>query len=74
MTKSFRCRDAGVVCRAEITGETEAEVLEQAIEHARLVHDVDLTDSQTLARYAQSLIRDDGSPTVLGGDGVAVGR
>ena len=62
MTKSFRCRDAGVVCRAEITGDTESDVLEQAIVHARELHGVDLTDSRTLARYAQSLIRDDGEP------------
>ena len=60
MTKSFRCRDAGVVCRAEITGQTEEEVLEQAVAHARDAHGVDLTDSRTLARYARSLICDDG--------------
>lgn len=60
MTKSFRCRDAGVVCKAEVSGETEQDVLAQAIAHARATHGVDLTDSQTLARYAQSLIRDDG--------------
>ena len=60
MTKSFRCRDAGVVCRAKITGQTEEEVLEQAVAHARDAHGVDLTDSRTLARYARSLIRDDG--------------
>ena len=64
MTKSFRCRDAGVVCRAEITGQTEEEVLEQAVAHARDAHGVDLTDSRTLARYARSLIRDDGAAQV----------
>ena len=74
MTKSFRCADAGVVCRAEITGDTEADVLEQAVEHARRVHGVDLTDSQTLARYARSLIRDDRSPSPDAENGMAVGR
>lgn len=59
MAKSFECRHAGVVCRAKITGETEDEVLAQAVEHARTKHGVDLTQSATLARYAQSLIRDD---------------
>jgi len=62
VTKSFRCRDAGVVCRAQITGETEEEVLGKAIAHAREAHGVDLTESRTLARHAQSLIRDDGRP------------
>ena len=66
MTKSFRCRDAGLVCRAQVTGETEEEVLRQAIAHARAVHGVDLTDSRTLARHAQSLIRDDGRPAAAG--------
>lgn len=54
---SFRCRDAGVPCRARITGASEEEVLRQAVEHAREKHGVDLTQAQTLARYAQSLIR-----------------
>jgi len=66
VTKSFRCRDAGVVCRAQITGETEEEVLGKAIAHTREAHGVDLTDSHTLARHAQSLIRDDGRPAPAG--------
>lgn len=56
--KTFECRDGGVVCRARITGDTEEEVLAKAVEHARKAHDVDLTTSQTLARYAQSLIKE----------------
>ena len=63
MTKSFRCADAGVVCRAEITGETEEEVLQKAVEHAREKHGVDLTRSSTLANYAKGLIRDDTEAT-----------
>ena len=62
MTKSFRCQDAGVVCRAEVTGETEEEVVAKAVEHAREVHGVDLAASTTLANYARSLVRDDGAP------------
>ena len=61
MTKSFRCQDAGAVCKAKITGESEDEVLAKAVEHAREKHGVDLTQSTTLARYAQSLIRDEPS-------------
>lgn len=56
--KSFECKHGGVVCGARITGDTEEDVLARAVEHAREVHGVDLTTSKTLARYAQSLIRD----------------
>lgn len=56
--KSFECKDGGVVCGARITGDTEDEVLQKAVEHAKQAHGVDLTTSTTLARYAQSLIRD----------------
>ena len=63
MTKSFSCQDAGVVCRATVTGETEEEVLAKAVEHAREAHGVDLSQSTTLANYARSVIRDDGEPS-----------
>jgi predicted small metal-binding protein len=59
MAKSFKCADAGVICNATVTGETEEEVLRKAVEHAREAHGVDLTQSSTLAGYAKSLIRDD---------------
>ncbi|MGH2984766.1 MAG: DUF1059 domain-containing protein [Solirubrobacterales bacterium] len=62
MAKTFQCSDAGVPCHAKIVGETEEEVLQQAVEHARKKHGVDLTQAQTLARYAQSVIRDEGEP------------
>lgn len=58
-TKSFECKHGGVPCGAKITGETEEEVLAKAVEHARKVHKIDLTQAQTLARYAQSLIREE---------------
>lgn len=58
MTKSFRCQDAGVVCGAEVTGETEEEVLAKAVEHAREAHGVDLSQSTTLANFARSQIRE----------------
>ena len=59
LTKSFRCADAGVVCRAHITGETEDEVLQKAVEHAKKRHGIDLTVSTTLANYAKGAIRDE---------------
>lgn len=58
MTKSFECKHGGVVCGARITGASEDEVLAKAVEHAKQAHGVDLTVSKTLARYAQSLIRE----------------
>lgn len=59
MAKTFSCRDAGVVCGAKVSGESEDEVLAKAIAHAREAHGVDLSQSSTLARYAQSLVRDE---------------
>ena len=59
MTKSFRCADAGVVCNAKVTGDSDEEVLAKAVEHAKQAHGVDLTQSSTLAGFAQSLIKDD---------------
>lgn len=55
---SFECSHGGVVCGAKITAGSEEEVLAKAVEHARAKHGVDLTQARTLARYAQSLIRE----------------
>jgi predicted small metal-binding protein len=49
-----------VQCSAEVTAESDEDVLQKAVEHAREAHGVDLTQAKTLARYAQSLIRDEG--------------
>ena len=49
-----------MVCKAEVTGESEDEVLGKAVEHARSAHGVDLAQSTTLANFARGLIRDDG--------------
>lgn len=59
MTKTFRCADAGLPCGANITGESEDEVVEKAVAHARDKHGVDITQAQTLVRFAQSAIHDD---------------
>jgi predicted small metal-binding protein len=58
MAKTFECRHGGVVCGAKLRGETDDEVLQKAIKHAKQAHGVDLSRSQTLARYARSLIRE----------------
>ena len=60
MTKSFQCAHAGVPCKAKVTGETDEEVLAKAVEHAKKAHGVDLSQSRTLAGYAQSLFREEG--------------
>jgi predicted small metal-binding protein len=57
--KTFECKHGGVVCGAKIRGETEEDVLAKAVEHAKKAHGVDLTQANTLARYAQSLIREE---------------
>jgi predicted small metal-binding protein len=59
MAKVLQCSDGGLVCNAKVRGETEDEVLAQAVEHARKDHGVDLASSKTLANYARSLIRDE---------------
>ena len=57
---SLQCSHGGLVCRERVTGATEDEVVQKAVEHARQVHGVDLTQAQTLARYARSLVRETG--------------
>lgn len=59
--KSFQCAHGGVPCKAKVTGETQEEVLAKAVAHAKEAHGVDLSASTTLAKYAQSLIRDEGA-------------
>jgi predicted small metal-binding protein len=61
LARILECRDGGLVCKAKITGETDEEVLAKAVEHAKKAHGVDLSQSKTLAGYAQSLIRDEGA-------------
>jgi predicted small metal-binding protein len=58
--KTFECRHGGVVCGAKLHAETEEELLQKVIGHAKEKHDVDFTQSQTLLRYAQTLVRTEG--------------
>ena len=45
MAKVLKCSDVGFECDGVIRAETEEEVLQQAAEHAKTVHDVqELTD------------------------------
>lgn len=56
--KILRCRDAGFDCPAVMRGETEAEVLKQAAEHARTVHNLSEISEQAVEKI-RGLIRDE---------------
>jgi predicted small metal-binding protein len=58
MAKTIECRHGGLVCGARVEGETEEEVVQKAVEHAREKHGVDVEQSQTLVRYLRSLVRE----------------
>ena len=59
MAKVIECGSAGPVCRAKVKGETDEEVLEKALAHARDDHGVDLSGSTTFANYLRSVIREE---------------
>lgn len=53
--KRLNCRDAGFDCEGEIRAATEEEVLQQAAEHARTAHNLEV--SPELAEQLKGLIR-----------------
>ena len=55
--KVLCCRDVGFDCDQEIRAETEEEILNQAAEHARNVHNVEVTPE--IATKVKNLIRDE---------------
>ena len=56
MAKQLRCRDVGLNCDFEARGATEEEVLQKAVVHARITHD--MTDIPTeLATKVRAAIR-----------------
>ena len=59
--KTLRCSDAGFDCEGEIRGETDAEILQQATEHAHVEHNVNVTPE--MAEQLITLIRDDEAAT-----------
>ena len=61
MSKSFSCSDAGVLCHNRIRGDSEEEVVQRAVEHARRSHGVDLTQSRSLMRLVRQSIRTEGA-------------
>ncbi|HZG26770.1 MAG TPA: DUF1059 domain-containing protein [Chitinophagaceae bacterium] len=55
--KILHCSDAGFNCEAVVKGETEDEIINQAAEHTRTVHNVELTPE--MADEVKKLIKDE---------------
>jgi predicted small metal-binding protein len=55
--KVLRCQDAGFDCRTIIKAESEAEILNQAAQHATSVHHV--TVSPVMAEQLRTLIKEE---------------
>lgn len=55
--KTLQCKDAGFDCEGKIQAETEGEILEQAAEHARSVHNVEVTPE--MENQLKTLIKDE---------------
>ena len=55
--KVLLCRDVGFDCDHKIRAETEEKILNQAAEHARTEHNVEVTPE--MASKVKSLIRDE---------------
>ena len=60
MSKSFSCGELGVLCHNRMRGNTEDEVVQKAVEHARRSHGVDLAQSRSLMRLVRQSIRTEG--------------
>lgn len=48
--KTWRCKDAGFDCAAVMKAETEEQVLRQAAEHSKTVHNLTEISEQAVAR------------------------
>jgi predicted small metal-binding protein len=58
MAKMLRCRDAGVDCDFVARGETEEDVMNKAVEHARQDHGMENVPDEVLAK-ARSVVHDE---------------
>ena len=56
--KVLKCRDVGFDCDAVVRAETEEEVLRQAAEHAKAVHNLSEISEETVAKI-RTVIRDE---------------
>jgi predicted small metal-binding protein len=59
VAKTITCAHGGIVCNATVRGDSEEDVLEKALTHARDDHGVNAAESKTLTNYLRSLIRED---------------
>ncbi len=57
--KTLRCRDVGFDCDKEIRAESEEAILQQAAEHARNDHGIEVTPE--IANQVRAQIRDEPS-------------
>jgi predicted small metal-binding protein len=55
--KTLHCSDAGFDCTAVVRGDTEQDVLQQAAQHAKTVHQVDVTPE--MAEQIKTLIKEE---------------
>lgn len=55
--KTLHCSDAGFDCTGVIKGNTEEEILQQAAEHARAIHQVEVTPE--MAATIRTLIKEE---------------
>ena len=57
MAKVIYCKDAGFDCAEVVRGQTEEEVLQKAAEHAKAVHNTQVTPE--MAPQVRALIKDE---------------
>ena len=55
--KVLHCSDTGFVCKHVVRAESEEALLQQVAEHARTVHQVEVTPE--MVEQVKSLVRDD---------------
>ena len=57
MAKAIYCKDAGFDCAEVVRGQTEEEVLQKAAEHAKAVHNTQVTPE--MAQQVRGLIKEE---------------
>jgi predicted small metal-binding protein len=55
MAKVLRCKDIGMDCDFVARGETEEEILKQAVEHADTTHDMKEIPEEVLAKVRAAI-------------------
>ena len=48
MVKELKCRDIGIACDQAIRANTEEELIKKTVQHALMVHGIDLTEPDLL--------------------------